>query len=74
MAALRKEEVFSRMDYLIETLSKEKKFAQAEMVRKIRKDVETLLQQEEESLYYGILSEGLKEDWDNEKDDAYNEL
>jgi len=74
MAALKKEEVFNQIDRLIDSLSKEEKFAYADLVRNIKGNVETLLEQEEESLYYGIASEGLKEDWDNQKDDAYNEL
>jgi hypothetical protein len=74
MAALKKEDVFNEMDDLIDSLSKEEKFAYADAVRKIRKSIELLLEQEDENLYYGIASESLKEDWDNDKDDAYNDL
>lgn len=74
MNAVRKEDVFNEMEQLIESLSKEEKHAYAARMRKIKEDVEKLLTQQEDSLYYGVVNESLKEDWDNEKDDAYNEL
>jgi hypothetical protein len=74
MSAIKKEDIFNDFELLIESLSKDDKQAYADMVRRIKDNVEKLLSEEEESLYYGIVNESLKEDWDNEKDDAYNEL
>ncbi|WP_163969646.1 hypothetical protein [Oceanobacillus halotolerans] len=74
MSALKKEDVFNEFDNLIKSLSEEEKQVYAEKVIDIKKKVEKLLNQEEDNLYNGIVNESLKEAWDNEKDDAYNDL
>ena len=74
MAAVKKEDVFNEMEKLIESLSNEEKHAYADQVRKIRANVEKLLTHQEDNLYYGVVNESLKQDWDNEKDDAYNDV
>ncbi|MCQ6280027.1 hypothetical protein [Bacillus sp. EB600] len=77
MSALKKEDIFNEIDALnqfIKSLSNEEKNAFANRIISIKEMVQELLHQEEESLYYGIVNKSLKEDWDNEKDDAYNKL
>ena len=74
MSALKKEDVFNEFDELIETFSKEDKKDFADKVRSIKEKVKKLLNQEEEYLYNGIMNKSLEEVWDNEKDDAYNDL
>jgi hypothetical protein len=78
MSALKKEEeVLNEVDTLeqfIKSLPDEEKVAFAAKIKSIKKKVQELLNQEEESLYYGIVNKSLEEVWDNEKDDAYNNL
>lgn len=74
MSALKKEDVFNDFDKLIKSLSEEEEQFYAEKVISIKKKVEELLSQEEDHLYKGIVNESLKEAWDNEKDDVYNDL
>lgn len=74
MSALKKEDVFNELDNLIKSLSEEEKQVYAEKVIRIKNKVEKLLNQEEDNLYNGIVNESLSEAWDNEKDDAYNDL
>lgn len=74
MSALKKEDVFNELDNLIKSLSEEEKQVYAEKVIRIKNKVEKLLNQEEDNLYNGIVNESLSEAWDNEKDEAYNDL
>jgi hypothetical protein len=74
MSVLRKEDVFNEFDNLIKSLSEEEKQIYAEKVISIKKKVVRLLNQEEDNLYKGIVNESLREAWENEKDDAYNDL
>lgn len=74
MSALKKEDVLSEMDELIESMTKEEKHNFAQRLLKIKEDVEKLLIEEDDNLYYGIVNESMKEVWDNEKDDLYNDL
>lgn len=74
MSALKKEDVLSEMDELIESMTKEEKHNFAQRLLKIKEDVEKLLKEEDDNLYYGIVNESMKEVWDNEKDDLYNDL
>lgn len=77
MSALKKEDVMNEIDTLdqfMKSLSEDEKKAFATKIKNIKDMVQDLLHQEEESLYYGIVNKSLEEDWDNEKDDAYNDL
>lgn len=74
MSALEKEEIINEFDNLIESLSEEEQQNYVDRVKSIKEKVEKLLSQEEDNLYKGIVYESLKETWDNEKDDAYNDL
>lgn len=74
MSALKKEDIFNDFDNLIKSLSEEEKQVYAEKVKNIKEKVKQLLNQEDDILYNGIVNESLKEDWDNQKDDAYNDL
>ncbi|WP_404330400.1 hypothetical protein [Mesobacillus maritimus] len=74
MSALKKEDVLSEMDELIKSMTKEEKHTYAQRLLKIKEGVEKLLKEEEDELYYGIVNESMKEVWDNEKDDVYNDL
>lgn len=77
MSALKKEDVFNEIDELqkfIKSLSSDDKKAFANKINKIKEKVQQLLNDEEDRLYNGIVNKSLEEVWDNEKDDAYNEL
>jgi ElaB/YqjD/DUF883 family membrane-anchored ribosome-binding protein len=77
MSALKKEDVFNEIDELqkfIKSLSSDDKEAFANKINKIKEKVQQLLNDEEDRLYNGIVNKSLEEVWDNEKDDAYNEL
>jgi DUF438 domain-containing protein len=77
MPALRKDDVMNEIDKLeqfMKSLPEEEKKAFATNIKSIKGMIKDLLYQEEESLYYGIVNKSLEEDWDNEKDDAYNDL
>ncbi|MBT2730685.1 hypothetical protein J7E63_28130 [Bacillus sp. ISL-75] len=74
MSALKKEDVFNEFDELIQSFSDEEKKDFADKVRSIKEKVKKLLNQEEDYLYNGIVNKSLKDVWDNEKDDAYNDL
>lgn len=74
MSALKKEEIFKEFDNLIKTLSEEEQLKYADKVIRIKEKVEQYLVEDEDSLYNGILYDSLKEDWENKKDDAYNDL
>lgn len=77
MSALKKEDVMNEIDTLdqfMKSLSEDEKKAFATKIKNIKDMVQDLLHQEDESLYYGIVNKSLEEDWDNEKDDAYNDL
>lgn len=74
MSALKKEDVFNEFDELIQSFSEEEKKDFADKVRRIKEKVKELLNQEEDYLYNGIVNKSLEEVWDNEKDDAYNDL
>jgi hypothetical protein len=74
MSALKKEDVFNEFDELIQSFSEEDKKDFADKVRSIKEKVRKLLNQEEDYLYHGIVNKSLEEVWDNEKDDAYNDL
>ncbi|TYS40754.1 hypothetical protein [Bacillus infantis] len=77
MPALRKDDVMNEIDKLeqfMKSLPEEEKNAFATNIKSIKGMIKDLLYQEEESLYYGIANKSLEEDWDNEKDDAYNDL
>lgn len=77
MSALKKEDVFNEIDELqkfIKSLSSDDKQAFTNKINKIKEKVQQLLNDEEDRLYNGIVNKSLEEVWDNEKDDAYNEL
>jgi lysine/ornithine N-monooxygenase len=74
MSELKKEDVFNEFDELIQSFSEEDKKDFADKVRSIKEKVRKLLNQEEDYLYHGIVNKSLEEVWDNEKDDAYNDL
>ncbi|MCM3690936.1 hypothetical protein [Neobacillus niacini] len=77
MSALKKEDIFNELDELqkfIKSLSSDDKEAFANKINKIKEKVQQLLNDEEDRLYNGIVNKSLEEVWDNEKDDAYNEL
>jgi ElaB/YqjD/DUF883 family membrane-anchored ribosome-binding protein len=77
MSALKKEDVFNELDELqkfIKSLSSDDKQAFTNKINKIKEKVQQLLNDEEDRLYNGIVNKSLEEVWDNEKDDAYNEL
>ncbi|MFS0644683.1 hypothetical protein [Siminovitchia sp. 179-K 8D1 HS] len=74
MAKASKDDILNEMDRLIDSLSREKKHTHAENLRKIRKDLTQLFSEIDDEVYYQLVNESLREDWENEKDDAYNEL
>lgn len=74
MSALKKEDILHEFDNLIKSLSEEEQQIYVDRVRRIKEKFEQFLSQEADDLYNGIINESLKEAWDNEKDDAYNEL
>lgn len=74
MRALRKQEVLDEFDDLIESLSEDKENELVNKLRRIKANVEKLLQQQDEDLYNGIVKNSMKEIWDNEKDAIYDEL
>lgn len=73
MAKVNKEDVFEELEKLIDSLSKEKRDFQAEKLREIKENLKHLLYQDDKH-YYDIVSESLQEDWDNDKDDGYNDV
>ena len=75
MSAVRKEDVLNEMDDLIETMSKKEQIEYARTLRKIREDVEKLLQQAEDEVFYRhVVNKSMQEVWDNDKDAIYDEL
>jgi hypothetical protein len=73
MAKASRDNILNEMDRLIDSLSREKKHTHAESLRKIRKDLAQLFSEIDDEVYYQLVNESLREDWDNEKDNAYNE-
>ncbi|MCF3942580.1 hypothetical protein [Oceanobacillus alkalisoli] len=73
MAALKKD-ILHEFDNLIKSLSEEEQQIYVDRVMCIKEKFGQFLSQEEDDLYDGIVYESLKEAWDNEKDDAYNDL
>ncbi|WP_237664990.1 hypothetical protein [Sutcliffiella horikoshii] len=77
MSALKKEDVLNEIDALeqfIKSLSDDEREAFSKHIKSIKKKVQELLSEEDEHLYNGIVNKSLQEVWDNEKDDAYNDL
>lgn len=74
MSALKKEDVLNEFDNLIKSLSEEEKQSNVDKAKSLKEKVEQLLNIEEDKLYYGVVNESLNEAWDNNKDDAYNDL
>lgn len=77
MSALKKEDVLNEIDALeqfIKSLSADEREAFSEHIKSIKNKVQQLLTEEEDYLYKGIVNKSLHEVWDNEKDDAYNDL
>jgi hypothetical protein len=77
MSALKKEEIFNEIDELQQfkkSLSSDERKDFETKINNIKEKVQQLLNDEEDRLYYGIVNKSLEEVWDNEKDDAYNEL
>jgi hypothetical protein len=77
MSALKKEEIFNEIDELQQfkkSLSSDERKDFEIKINNIKEKVQQLLNDEEDRLYYGIVNKSLEEVWDNEKDDAYNEL
>lgn len=73
MAKVNKEDVFEELEKLIDSLSKESRETQAEKLREIKENLKYLLYKDDKQ-YYDIVSESLQEDWENEKDDGYNDV
>jgi hypothetical protein len=69
MSAIKKQEVMSEFDDLIETMSKKEQFEFVRKLRKIKENVEKLLEQaEDEAFYKHVVNKSMLEVWDNDKD------
>jgi hypothetical protein len=64
------EEIFSD----INKLNKQELEELAKRLKNVKDLVIHIIEDDEDKVYYGYLNESLKEVWDNEEDDIYNEL
>ncbi|WP_345239361.1 hypothetical protein [Pontibacillus salipaludis] len=73
MKTLKKEDVIKEINELIQSLSTEDSDHIKTDLERIKSMMEQILTEEDE-LYYNLINKSLGEDWNNEKDDAYNDI
>lgn len=73
MKTLKKADVIKEINELIQSLSTEDSDHIKTDLERIKFMMEQILTEEDE-LYYNLINNSLSEDWNNEKDDAYNDI
>lgn len=68
--------VEKKVDEIFSDINKLNKQELEELAKRLKriKDLVIHITEDDDNAYYGYLNESLKEVWDNEEDDIYNEL